>query len=279
MERGLKTVRLLLISGRNNSPYFIPNKPLNIILSGFIFIPYICILCEVVQILLMVTEEIKEKWSAAEVRVLSTITLIATFLMGALDAYTFLTKNEAFVSAQTGNIVELGIKFVRADYKGMSIHLVSFIGYFIGAFVGEFMIDKVVSRPKRRYAIFLGIQSILFLILISLYKALPNAVIIFVFGGVAGYGIALFKQMGVITINNGAMTGNTKNLAAALYRSIVYRDQGNLQKLRSLVLTILCFVCGVSVGAVLVNLIGNQLIWVFFGISLLQYIVVRLFWK
>lgn len=227
----------------------------------------------------MITERIKEKWNADEVRILSIVTLIATFLMGALDAYTFLTKNEAFVSAQTGNIVELGIKFVSADYKGMAIHLVSFIGYFTGAFIGEFMIDKVISRPKKRYAIFLGIQSILFLILILLYKILPNVVIIFVFGGIAGYGIALFKQMGVITINNGAMTGNTKNLAAALYRSVIYRDQGNLKKFRSLILTILCFVCGVGVGAVLVSLMGNQLIWVFFGLSLLQYAVVCLFWK
>lgn len=85
---------------------------------------------------------------------MSIITLTATLLMGMIDAYTFLAKDQTFATAQTGNIVELGIKLLKGNLRESLQHLSSIIGYLVGAFVGYGISLKIVADDQKRYKIF-----------------------------------------------------------------------------------------------------------------------------
>ena len=65
------------------------------------------------------------------------LTVIAAFLMGFIDAYTFLQHDETFASAQTGNLVSLSVKLFTGQWMEASSHAWVFGGFVLGAFAGE----------------------------------------------------------------------------------------------------------------------------------------------
>lgn len=68
------------------------------------------------------------------------LTVVTVFLMGLVDAYTFLVQNGAFATAQTGNLVELSVKISTGEFSEVMSHITVFIGFALGAFIGQVLI-------------------------------------------------------------------------------------------------------------------------------------------
>ncbi len=143
----------------------------------------------------------------------SAVTVFATLLMGMLDAFTFITQDHTFVTAQTGNLIMLTVKGLDGDYISATSHIIVFAGYFLGAFLGQWISDRITGNERHRLRVFLLIQTLFFIAVAATHHRLPGDILLFMLGLLAGYEIDLFRKMGAITINNGIMTGNAKNLA------------------------------------------------------------------
>lgn len=212
-------------------------------------------------------------------RIIGVVTLLATLLMGMVDAYTFLFKEGTFVSAQTGNIVELGIKLFSGDFKGMVLHAISLLGYLFGIFSGMRLSDRLGVGYKKRFIIFLIIQVAFFVTIALLHHIIWDGALILILGIIAGIEIDLFRKLGKISVNNGMMTGNTRKLMHNLYEAIYHHDKAAGSYAKSLSITIVVFLIGAGLGTLLIQYSELITVWSFVVVSILQLSLVCFFPK
>ncbi len=72
---------------------------------------------------------------------------LLTVVGGFLDAYTYLTRGRAFATAQTGNIVLLGLWFAEGNMRKVIYYFLPVLAYAIGVLVAEFVRHRFRSRP------------------------------------------------------------------------------------------------------------------------------------
>jgi len=208
----------------------------------------------------------------------SAVTVFATLLMGMLDAFTFITQDHTFVTAQTGNLIMLTVNGLEGDYISAASHIIVFAGYFLGAFLGQWISDRITGNERHRLRVFLLIQTLFFIAVAATHQRLPDDILLFMLGLLAGYEIDLFRKMGAITINNGIMTGNAKNLATNLYQFLVLKNKTAGHTAGLLALTIAVFVLGIGAGTWLTQLSQTWAMWSFALISASQLLFTYLLW-
>lgn len=196
----------------------------------------------------------------------SHLTIITTFLMGFIDAYTFIEHGGSFASAQTGNIITMSVKFFSGNFIGAANHLIVLAGYGIGAFIGEALIERFDTKSLYKSRIILLFQAILLGILALFQSQLDSSLMICSLGLLAGYEITVFRNFRGTNVNNGIMTGNTKNMMNNLYKVIFNKDKKARTDFFHLVIVIIVFIIGAGSGVLILELNTYLNLWVAFGI-------------
>ena len=205
-------------------------------------------------------------------RTLTILTIFSTFLMGFIDAFTFITLDGLFASAQTGNMVVMAAKLFAGNPLEAFAHVSSFLGFAVGAFLAQGVIERFRDYGWRKYRIYLFIQMIFLLILAVIQQEFGASVIGGLLGLLAGYELTVFRKIKSTSINNGIMTGNTKNLMNHLYLAIFHKDKASLNIFLILLLGIGLFMLGVGTGT-LVIYFGTQLnLWLAFFLTGIFYV-------
>lgn len=212
-------------------------------------------------------QQIKQKSNS--LNSLTILTLFATFLMGFIDAYTFMEKGGVFVSAQTGNMVAFSSKLFTGQFSQAFGHIAVFAGFALGAFGGEWLVEKVSGTTRKKYQIMLLLQSVLLLIFAIFQQQIFDSLMVFLLGALAGFELTIFRKVGIATVNDGIMTGNTKNLMNNLYKWLVDKDQTARKEFSEIGFAILIFVLGVGAGSLVILLNASFALWVSFLLTLL----------
>ncbi|AKP64688.1 hypothetical protein FC99_GL001388 [Levilactobacillus koreensis JCM 16448] len=198
------------------------------------------------------------------------LTLGATLVMGMIDADTFLNHGAVFVSAQTGNLVVFVVKLVEHGWSDAWVNVPVWIGYFLGCFGAQGLSEHISQDNHRRQMRWLLLLDILaYAILASLQTNLPTIWLVFFLGVVAGYELTIFRQVGGIGINNGIMSGNTKNLATDTYRAWIDGDREARVRQGKLALVLITFILGCALGARLAILTALGVLWIATGLKLI----------
>ncbi|MEI3607505.1 YoaK family protein [Pseudogracilibacillus sp. SE30717A] len=207
----------------------------------------------------------------------SILTIFSIFLMGFIDAFTYLEYNEVFVSAQTGNIVVMSTKLFSAEWKAAAGHLSVLGGFMAGAFFGEAIIEKVKKIDFSQFGIFLLIQEVFLFILALVQLHIPGSLMVFLLGILAGYELSVFRKIGTTTINNGIMTGNTKNMMNRLYDVVFDKDKKARIDFRNLFLGLIIFMVGVGAGSQVVDADSKLVLWtaLFLNSLFLLYLLIK----
>lgn len=148
----------------------------------------------------------------------------------------------------------------------------------MGAVFGQVISDKVTGNEKRRFKVFLRIQTIFFIIVAISHRHIQGDVLVFMLGLLAGYELDIFRKLGATTANNGIMTGNAKNLATNLYRYFVKKDSQAGKTAGILLVTILIFILGVGIGTFLTYFSLTVAIWSFSAVSAVQILITYFLW-
>ncbi len=151
------------------------------------------------------------------------LTGISILMMGIIDAYAIVVKG-TLVSSQTGNLVILARELFAEDWSDIWKHIIVFIGFALGAFSGKAVHEALKSRWMR-FRLYLLFQAALLLVVAILQNTLPETLLVFLLALLAGYDLALFRKFGDTNVNNGVMTGNTKDLMSYLFLAIYYKDK------------------------------------------------------
>ncbi|MCG3088994.1 YoaK family protein [Sporosarcina cyprini] len=208
----------------------------------------------------------------------TSLTIIATFLMGFIDAYTFDERNGTFASAQTGNMIMLGAKLFSGEWQESASHLSVLAGFALGVFGGEAISSKYSFLGLQQYRVFLMTEAVLLLLLAYFQTSLPDSWMVLFLGILAGYVLTLFRTIRSTGVNNGIMTGNTKNLMNNLYKVIFQKDKKAKEECRNLSIGIMLFILGVGAGTLTVKLDARLNLWCAFTIICLTAIWIELKW-
>lgn len=203
----------------------------------------------------------------------SSLTIISTFLMGLIDAYTFINQDGSFASAQTGNLVTLSVKLAQGKFGSLMSHIFVFVGYALGAFIGEAVLDKLKHTALYKSRSILFGQVILLGFLASFQTILYDAMMIFSLGVLAGYEITVYRKFKKTTVNNGVMTGNTKNMMNNLYHVIFNHNKQARHDLLAFFLVISTFMIGAGTGVLIMSVSKLLLLWIAFLIVLSCFIL------
>lgn len=192
----------------------------------------------------------------------SWLTFLATFSMGAIDAYTYIAHDETFASAQTGNLIVFAVKFARGGFSQAWVCLPIWVGFVLGCFVAQAALSWLNNKRhlEQRYLWLMSVVVVT-LFIVTLGQAwLSEMVLIFILGWLSGYELTSFREVKDTTVNNGIMTGNTKNMVVAFYHWLVEHDPAARSKCLWLAATLITFVLGACVSALTCLRINAQMV-------------------
>ena len=74
--------------------------------------------------------------------------MLLAFVGGYLDAYTYITRDGVFATAQTGNTVLFAVRAASQEYSGAIQNVPPFLAFVAGVLVAELIKDKL--KPRHR---------------------------------------------------------------------------------------------------------------------------------
>lgn len=192
----------------------------------------------------------------------SLTTLFQTFIMGAIDAYTFQNFAGSFVSAQTGNLVVFAYELVSKGWQTAYVRLPVLIGFLIGAFISQ-AAKHLPFSDRNRFIILLAFSTLLLAIVDgTILLGAGELTILFILGFFSGYELTVFNKIGGTSVNNGIMTGNLKNFSNNVYEAIFSRNHQALLQAGFFLSGIMMFVLGIIFSAYWLHAVGPNVLLV-----------------
>ena len=180
---------------------------------------------------------------------------------GFLDAYTFISRDGVFATAQTGNIVLLGVYASEGEWRRALLHIPPIIAFIIGVFVAEWIKNKsshFVLGWERLVLIF----EIIVLCSIGLIPhTIPNIVVTVAVSFASSVQVSSFRKLVDSPYNSTITTGNLRSASCAAYTAITQKDYKSAVRAIRYFIIILSFLLGGFLGGLLTVIIGSKAIW------------------
>lgn len=194
------------------------------------------------------------KFLSSQVRRTTFATCLSTFMLGYLNAYSLLFENASLVSPQTGNLVNLGVKLAQGNIDAIAVNIMIFGGFGIGCFLAPWLLGKVKDKQAEFLATWIVFVAPIWLNLIFI-DAITPLLSILILSFVSGVGLCFFRKIGQLDLNNNIMTGNLKNMYAALFEGTILKKAEKYKVVFKYAIIILLFFIG-TLAAGLVSKLG-----------------------
>ncbi|WP_455661615.1 YoaK family protein [Pradoshia sp.] len=195
--------------------------------------------------------------------------MLLALVGGYLDAYTYITRDGVFATAQTGNTVLFAVRAASPEYEGAIQNVPPFLAFIAGVLVAELIKDKF--KPHHRAV--LTLEFLILLLVGFLPASIPNMIITMAIAFVSSLQIATFNKLGEWSYNSTITTGNLRTAAQASYAAFFGHDEESMRKFLSFAAIILSFISGTLVGTFFSTILGYTAIWIAAGIILLTVIL------
>lgn len=191
--------------------------------------------------------------------------MILALVGGFLDAYTYVTRDGVFATAQTGNTVLFAVRAASPEFVGAIQNVPPFVAFVAGVLVAAHM----KNRLQRNRRAVLVVECIILFIVGFLPPSFPNMIITMTVAFVSSLQIATFNKLGKWSYNSTITTGNLRIAAQASYGAFVNHDSEDMSKFRCFAFIILSFILGALIGTYFSTSLGNNAIWIVSGILLI----------
>ena len=195
--------------------------------------------------------------------------MMLAFVGGYLDAYTYITRDGVFATAQTGNTVLFAVRAASPEYSGAIQNVPPFLAFIAGVLVAEFIKDKL----KPHYRAILILEFLILLLVGFLPASIPNMMITMAIAFVSSLQIATFNKLGDWSYNSTITTGNLRTAAQASYAAFFSHDEESKRKFKSFAAIILFFIGGTLTGTFFSTTLGYFAIWIAAGMILVTVIL------
>ena len=191
--------------------------------------------------------------------------MILALVGGFLDAYTYVTRDGVFATAQTGNTVLFAVRAASPEFNGAIQNVPPFIAFVAGVLVAAHMKERL---EKHRRAVLL-VECIILFIVGFLPASFPNMIVTMTIAFVSSLQIATFNKLENWSYNSTITTGNLRTAAQASYGAFANHDPEEKKKFRGFFLIILSFISGALIGTIASTYFEENAIWAVSAILLL----------
>lgn len=195
--------------------------------------------------------------------------MLLALVGGYLDAYTYITRDGVFATAQTGNTVLFAVRAASPEYDGALQNVPPFLAFIAGVLVAEHMKDRL---DKHLRAVLL-LECIILFIVGWLPGSVPNMIITISVAFVSSLQIGTFNKLGKWSYNSTITTGNLRTASSASYDAFVNHDPEAMKKFKDFALIILFFISGALIGTFFSSSLEYKAIWIAAGIILITVIL------
>lgn len=186
--------------------------------------------------------------------------LLLALAGGILDAYTYLNRGQVFATAETGNLVLLGINLSQGKLDRVVYYLLPILSFAAGVLVTELLRRRLGPNAGHlhwRQPVLL--TECLVLVLVSLLPVGPldplaNMLISFT----SAIQIESFRQFQGCGCATTMCTGNLRSAADNLYAGLALHDAPALLRASRYLSVVLVFVLGAVAGAFLTQALAEK---------------------
>lgn len=226
----------------------------------------------------------KNKWFAVEGKISETFRLGALLACvgGFMDAYSYVTRGNVFATAETGNIVLMGINLAQGNLAMVLHYLIPICVYAFGIFVTKFIHalhdEHGVFIVHHWRQTIIGIEilvlvGVMFIPDLPKYDLAANVLIAFV----SSMQVQSFRKLRGNGFATTMCTGNLRSGMDMLYRAIRNRNPKQGRMCLRYFGIIGCFVLGVVVSVKLTGVFGTHAMP--FAITLLIIVFIMLIYE
>ena len=184
-----------------------------------------------------------------------TASAIATAAGGVMDAWVFMADG-VFATAQSGNVVLMGIALARGDLGRAATHLPSLLAFIAGLLASRWAGELTSAEARTRATVRLGAECLMLVALALAAPRLPGRVVTACVGFIAAVQITSLSHIGSWSFNTGMMTGNLRSGATALVRATTGSNE-EWPHAGAMLMLCVTFAIGVTVGAWLTLRVGS----------------------
>lgn len=195
--------------------------------------------------------------------------MLLALVGGYLDAYTYITRDGVFATAQTGNTVLFAVRAASPEYDGALQNVPPFLAFIAGVLVAEHM--KV--RLDKYLRAVLALECVILFIVGWLPGSVPNMIITISVAFVSSLQIGTFNKLGKWSYNSTITTGNLRTATSASYEAFVNHDPEATRKFKGFAAIILSFIAGALLGTFFSTSLEYKAIWIASGIILITTIL------
>lgn len=195
--------------------------------------------------------------------------MLLALVGGYLDAYTYITRDGVFATAQTGNTVLFAVRAASPEYDGALQNVPPFLAFVAGVLVAEHM---KVRLDKHLRAVLL-LECVILFIVGWLPGSVPNMIITISVAFVSSLQIGTFNKLGKWSYNSTITTGNLRTASSASYDAFVNHNPEAMKKFKDFTFIILSFISGALIGTFFSTSLEYKAIWIASGIILITVIL------
>jgi uncharacterized membrane protein YoaK (UPF0700 family) len=195
--------------------------------------------------------------------------MLLALVGGYLDAYTYITRDGVFATAQTGNTVLFAVRAASPEYNGAIQNVPPFLAFIAGVLVAEHMKDRLDKHGRA----VLALEFVILFIVGWLPGSVPNMIITISVAFVSSLQIATFNKLGKWSYNSTITTGNLRTAASASYDAFANEDKEAKKKFIEFAAIILSFIGGALIGTFFSTSLEYKAVWIASGIILITVIL------
>ena len=186
------------------------------------------------------------------------IIMVLTFAGGFMDACSYLLRGEVFTTAQTGNLLLLGLNLSQGDFQMAIRYCIPLIAYTVGIGLAEYMRSKHNNWFHWRQVSV--IIEVIILIVVSFIPSGSNLIANALISLVAGIQTESFQKIHGKGIATTMCTGNLRLASQNMSDYFRTKEHGFLRIGLLYYSTILFFVLGAVFGSQMIKIFNLQAI-------------------
>lgn len=182
---------------------------------------------------------------------------------GFLDAYTFVGYNGVFATAQTGNIVLLGVDAQAGHWQEALLHIPPIVAFMLGVALAQMLAQPTVRRIVRRPTRWVLIAEIVVLAAVGAVPGqIPSRVVPGAIAFVAAVQVSTFRSLDGVEYSSSFTTSNLRALTVNLFTWRTGHDPASRHRAALLASVVAAFAVGAGVGGLCTRLIHQQAAWI-----------------
>ena len=188
-----------------------------------------------------------------------TVGLLLALTGGLLDAYSYLNRGEVFSTAETGNIVLLGVHLAQGDLSGVLHYLLPVLAFTAGVLTAEGVRRRFDRSGRVHWRLPLLLAECAAVVVVSFLPlgrmdALANIVISFT----SALQVESFRNIQGCGCVTTMCTGNLRSGTENLFRLIVRGERACAPKVRLYYGLISCFILGAVLSGLATPLLAQR---------------------